>query len=286
MPASAMNDRRAEPPSAAAQPTSIRALERGIEVLRRLDASEGSTLSRLHGATELPKPTLLRILHTLERGGLVWRSINDGRWRRSVIYAAAPGENTSDPRLVVAAAPHLVALQRAVLWPSDLLLYRDFAMEIVESSRRLAGLALHPRYQIGYRVDILLSAPGRAWLAFCEAAERDAVLAHWRSGTPANARAATVLGDELDRILDETRERGYAVRDALFGGSFEDISQFDDGFDAIAVPILVQGRGRGALNLVWPRRYDLRTKVVDAHVDDLKACAAAIAGELSPPRAR
>jgi len=121
---------------------SIRALERGIEVLRLLGPQEGSSLRALHAASALPKPTLLRILHTLERGGLAWRSIEDGLWRRSQAWAAAPSGNAIDPRLVEAAAPHLVALQRTVLWPSDLLVYRDFAMEVAESSRRLSGLAL------------------------------------------------------------------------------------------------------------------------------------------------
>jgi IclR family mhp operon transcriptional activator len=266
----------------AGRASSIRALERGIEVLRLLAVHEGSSLSALHGATGLPKPTLLRILHTLEGGGLAWRSIDDGQWRRSVAWAAAPDESAIDPRLVEAAAPHLVALQRIVLWPSDLLVYRDFAMEVAESSRRLSGLALNPRYRIGYRVDALLSAPGRAWLAFCDPAEREAVLAHWRAEVPANPRTAAVLAGEIDAILAETRRCGYAVRDPLFGGSFEDIARFDDGFDAIAVPILAAGSVRGAINLVWPRRYDLRAKVVDAHLDDLQACAAAIARALAP----
>jgi len=263
--------------------TSIRALERGIEVLRLLGPQEGSSRRALHAATALPKPTLLRILHTLERGGLVWRSIDDGQWRRSMAWTAAPSESAIDPGLVEAAAPHLVALQRTVLWPSDLLVYRDFAMEVAESSRRLSGLSLNPRYRIGYRVDIVLSAPGRAWLAFCAAAERDAVLAHWRAASPPNPRTAAVLDGEIDTILAETRQRGYAVRDERFGGSFEDMTGFDDGFDAIAVPILADGRVRGAINLVWPRRYDLRAKVVEAHLGDLQACAAAIAGALASP---
>ncbi len=133
-------------------------------------------------------------------------------------------------------------------------------------------------------MDILLSAPGRAWLAFCAAAEREAVLAHWRAASPSNPRTAAVLEGEIDALLEETRQRGYAVRDALFGGSFEDMAGFDDGFDAIAVPILADGGVRGAINLVWPRRYDLRAKVVEAHLADLQACAAAIAAALASPR--
>lgn len=280
-----MNARAVGTP-AAGEGTSVRTLERAIQVLWLLDANEGNSLAELHHASGLPKPTLLRILHTLEGGGLVWRAIGDGRWRRTAAWAAVQSEGTMDRRLTQFAAPHLVALQRKVLWPSDLLVYRDFAMEIAESSRRVSGLALNRRYRIGYRVDILLSAPGRAWLAFCAAAQRQEVLAHWRADALVNRRAAGLLGGEIDRILEETLAHGYAVRDALFGGSFEDISHFDDGFDAVAVPIIAEGEVRAAVNLVWPRRYGLRAKLVHTHLDDLKACAAGIAREITSLRGR
>jgi IclR family mhp operon transcriptional activator len=61
---------------------SIRALERGLEVLRLLSQYEGRSLQALHEASGLPKATLLRILHTLEQSGLAWRAIYDGEWRR------------------------------------------------------------------------------------------------------------------------------------------------------------------------------------------------------------
>ncbi len=255
---------------------SIRALERGIEVLRLLRTHQGTELRALHAATGLPKPTLLRILHTLERGGLARRSMFDGQWRRAAIWAPPQPASVADQQLAEIAAPKLVDLQRSVLWPSDLLVYRDFAMVLAESSRRLSGLAMNPRYHVGYRVDLFLSAPGRAWLAFCPEAERAAVMAHFRAQPPANPRSAVVFRDQLGAILAQTRRQGYAVRDAVFGGSGDDMSVFDDGLDAIAVPVPTAGGVHAAINLVWPRRYDLRAKVVDAHLGELIATAAAI----------
>ncbi len=255
---------------------SIRALERGLDVLRLLRQDQGQSLQQLHDASDLPKPTLLRILHTLEQAGLAWRAIGDGQWRRGVSLPSAPPPQAA-LRLAEIAAPHLTALQRKAVWPSDLLVYRDHAMELAESSRRLSGLSMNPRYHLGYRVDLFLSAPGRAWLAFCSPAQREEVMAHYRAHPPTNPRSAVVFKREIEAILEETRHQGYAVRDPLFGGGEEDISEFDDGFDAIAVPVLSGEEIHGCINLVWPRRYELRAKVVEAHLADMRATARAIA---------
>ena len=267
----------------AGTPSPIRALERGIEVLRLLSPHEGTSLRALHGATGLPKPTLLRILHTLEHGGLAWRSMHDGHWRRMADFTLlGPPEAGPDLRMAEIAGPHLVALQRSVLWPSDLLIYHDHAMELAESSRRLSGLAMNPRYRLGYRVELFLSAPGRAWLAFCPDALREEVFAYFRTHPPANARSRAVFEREIDLILAQTRRQGYAVRDPLFGGAEEPQSRFDDGFDAIAVPVPSASGVKAAINLVWPRRYELRAKIIEAHLEQLQATAAAIARDLEP----
>ena len=75
------------------------------------------------------------------------------------------------------------------------------------------------------------------------------------------------------------------MRDAAFGGSADEPSVFDDGLDAIAVPVPTAGGVHAAINLVWPRRYDLRAKVVDAHLAELRATAAAIAAAVDALRA-
>ena len=50
---------------------SLRGLERGLQVLDALRTNPISSLHDLHLATGISKPSLLRVLHTLERFGLV-----------------------------------------------------------------------------------------------------------------------------------------------------------------------------------------------------------------------
>lgn len=259
----------------------INALERGLDVLRKLNERHGQSLAELHAATGIPKPSLLRILDTLEASGFAWRAIGDGRYRRRFALILRP--SIADELLAIGeiAAPFLESLRRKVIWPSDVLVFRDFRMELVETSRRQStlGVAMYP---LGYRVEMFLSAPGRAWLAFCSDAERETVLADAALHPPMLQRSRDLLRGGLADILDETRRLGYASRDPLFGGADDkDISVIDDRLDAIAVPLMAGGRVLATMNLVWPRKYRLKEQIVREHLADLQETAASIAAAFS-----
>ena len=68
----------------------IRGLERGLQVLNVLQSNPISSLHDIHLATSLSKPSLLRILHTLETAGLVSRRLGDGRYRVSANLTRVP----------------------------------------------------------------------------------------------------------------------------------------------------------------------------------------------------
>lgn len=249
-------------------------------MLHALETQGGMTLAELHARTGMAKPTLLRILATLEEAGAAWKAIGDGRYRRRIGTAGQARPDERAHRIAEVAAPHLEALQRKVIWPSDLLVYRNYRLELAETSRRQSNLGLFP-YRIGFRIDMFLTAPGRAWLAFCPARERERILAHARRHPPPNPRSRSVLRGELDGILATTRRLGYASREPLFGGTDADMSEFDDGLDAIAVPVMDGARILACMNLVWPRKYRLKAKIVRDHLADLKAAAAGIAAALA-----
>ena len=68
----------------------IRGLERGLQVLQALQSSPIASLHDLYLATRISKPSLLRILHTLGRSGLVTRRLADGRYRIGATLSHAP----------------------------------------------------------------------------------------------------------------------------------------------------------------------------------------------------
>ena len=56
----------------------IRAIERGIAVVDIINQIGPASLKSIYEASGLPRPTLLRILYTLEQTGLIRRGLGDG----------------------------------------------------------------------------------------------------------------------------------------------------------------------------------------------------------------
>lgn len=254
----------------------IRALERGLQVFQLLDNSTGSSLQQLHAATGMAKPTLLRILHTLEANGFAWRALGDGLYRRKIWVQEPQVGSAKLSTLGAIAGPFLERMQSKAIWPSDLLVMHRHRLIAVETARRRSGLQVD-FYPLGTQVDVILSAPGRAYLAWSTPAEVARVLAFYQRQAHPNPRALRMLQHELPALLETFRRDGYAWRDPLWGGSHLPMSEFDDGLDAIAVPVMKGPQVLACLNLVWVRKYALREKLVGEHLEALKATALDIA---------
>src|SRR6266540_4495329 len=124
------------------QAETIRGLERGLQVLQVLQSHPISSLHDIYRATRISKPSLLRILNTLERAGLVSRRLADGHYRISALTRDARKRDRYD-RVAEAAAPVLDRLCQKVLWPSDLLVPAGDHMERRETSRVRTPFSIH-----------------------------------------------------------------------------------------------------------------------------------------------
>ncbi len=234
----------------------IRALERGLEVMEALQDRRAASLKDLYEATGLPRPTLIRILHTLETAGVVRRSIGDGLYRATYRLQRLAGSGDESDRLADIAAPVIDSLCRQLTWPSDLAVLepeRRESMILKETSRPTSPIMLN-RDRLGYEICMSLSSVGRAYLAFCPEDERRDIIARLKkSADPLNRRIGG--GGEFQATLDAVREAGYAVRDPAFGGGQGQLrSAYDDGLEAMAVPLAGESRVHGTVSMVWPRK--------------------------------
>ena len=68
----------------------------------------------------------------------------------------------------------------------------------------------------------------------------------------------------------------------MFGGDYDrPRRQWDDGRDSIAVPITVDERVLGAINLTWIQKVAVRREIVARHINELGQAAKSIAARLS-----
>jgi IclR family mhp operon transcriptional activator len=256
----------------------IKGLERGLLVLQALHMQPDSSLQGLHVVTDISKPSLLRILHTLMQAGLVTRRLGDGLYRVGSTLSHAPSRRAHRDRIAEAAAPVMERLCERVSWPSDLMVPAGDHMEIRETSRKRSPFLLQPE-RIGLPVNWLRSGVGRAYLAYCPAKERQRVVGL----LVASSRPEDRLAHEparLNAILAEVRARGYATRDAAHVGGYYGGPPHTDGLLAIAVPLRDGPRVVGAINIVWLRTAFTVEAFAARYLSDLQAAAAEIVGSL------
>ena len=251
---------------------SVRALERGLNVLFEIRRSRAASLKELHQSTGLPKATLLRMLLTLSKHGLIWQRLADGAFLPSRLHGETGWPEDRTSALAELASPHLAELRRRVAWPSALAAPRLDHVEVVETNSsidRLDSAVLGP---IGVKLSYIHTATGRAYLAACGADEQRAIINRIR---PEDADPASVSA--LDRILQETRARGYSERDPPHPWSDRNRSEVvTDGRRSIAVAIMAHGHAVGALNMTWPGHRMPVKEVVAQHLGTLRSAATAI----------
>ena len=253
----------------------VRALERGLDVLLEVQARRGAGLHELHQATGLPKATLLRMLTTLGRKGLVWQRLADGAYLPHVDSVALNQLKTSEQVAEIASA-HMKELSRKVSWPSVLAVPRLDHMEIIETNSPLFRLDAATLGPIGVKLSYIHTSTGRAYLAACGEAERDAIIARLR---PADASDASEA--ELRAIIAETQARGYSSREPLF--AWPDRSRqlvLRDGRRSYGVAIMAKGAPVATINLTWVAKRMVDEKIMTSQLEALRATAQAIGAEL------
>ena len=148
-------------------------------------------------------------METLRLGGYVERAAHDDCYRPTILVRSL-SEGFDDEAMVAhLAKPHLAALGAQIVWPVAIATPAGASMMIREATDHQSPLALE-HYGAGVRVPMLGSAAGRAYLAFCAPAQREALIEQLsRSSLPEDRLARS--RQEVERILTETRNQGYGI---------------------------------------------------------------------------
>jgi IclR family mhp operon transcriptional activator len=253
----------------------INGLSRGLDVLRALQAMRAASLHDLHQTTGLSKSTLTRIVHTLHLQGMVWQRMVDGAYLPSHSLQQRAQLDNAD-WLVEIASPVLEDLCKKVSWPSVLTIPRLDYVEVLETNRPVSYFDDIPLGPIGFRANMLRSASGRAYLAFCPDREREAVLHRLRQkNQPGDEKAHDARW--LRQVVETTRQRGYSVRDPDFGGHYSKTrDEVNDERNSIAMPIRVDGHVLGCINLTWTNKHLTAAAALKHHLEALRGAVRTI----------
>ena len=187
----------------------IRALMRGLDALAVLNHRNGATVSEVATAIKLPRTTTYRILETLCEAGYVFRDAADDRYRLTILVRTLSDGFDDEAWVSQIARPVLHELGREVVWPVAIATLSGTSMMVRETTDHRSPLAVE-RYAAGFRLPLLTSAAGRAYLAWCPEQERQTLVDILSRSAREEDKLARNPA-ELGRVLNEANAQGYAA---------------------------------------------------------------------------
>lgn len=254
---------------------SVRALERGLDVLLEIQSRRAASLHELHRALKLPKATLLRMLVTLGSKGLIWQRLADGAYLPHADTTTRARFDAPE-RIAEIASPHMETLSSIVAWPSVLAVPRLDHVEIIETNSPLFRLDSAILGPVGVKLSYIHTATGRAYLAACDPEERDSIIARLRPVNANDESEALLRG-----ILDEAASKGYTVREPIH--PWPDRSRqmvLRDGRRSMGVAVKARNCPVASINITWLARRVTDEDVIARHLGALQATARAIGSAL------
>lgn len=255
-------------PASGATYRPVQGLSRGLAILHAINRSPGgwATIADLSRQTGLHRTTVRRMLETLQSEGYVRRSPSDDSYRLNQKIRQLSDGFTDDEWISEVANPVLGELLQKLVWPSDLCTIDGDCMLVRETTHRFSPLSFH-RAMIRQRLPLLLTAAGRAYLAFCGDEERRQLLQLLAAGNDEQASFARnrVL---VERLLAKVRAQGYATND----GEWNEQTKIG----ALAVPVRHRDSILATINVVFLRKAIGLPEAAKAYLPELQAAVAKI----------
>lgn len=249
----------------------IRSIERAMRVLQEMNLQPYASIAHLHARTRLPKPTLVRILKTLEDLGYVENDQRLGGYQVSALVGSLSSGFHKGPMVVEAGRPWAVAITRKHQWPVSIsLLDRD---AVVVRFSTVPDSAMSPFHKtVNMRLPLLTRGMGLAYLAFTPKEEFDLIIDMLlRSDDPEDGLAQHK--DKLNRLIQQVRRQGYASRAKYVEPRNS---------NTIAVPIMNEaGRVVASLGLTYFTAALSEAKACERYVPVLKSTSMEITQDLA-----
>jgi IclR family transcriptional regulator, mhp operon transcriptional activator len=188
----------------------VEAVRRALEILRSLNQLKIGSVSDLHRVTGFPKPTIIRMLETLIVDDYVARDNLCGGYRVTRKARELNSGYSGISMVIDAARPWVLELTERLKWPIALGVPDDDAIALQFWTGVVSPHA-HANTVLGRRPNLFTSAMGRAYLSFCDDAERERCIQRMRLDP--KLRFGEEEEQQFRQLLKRVRRDGYATRE-------------------------------------------------------------------------
>jgi IclR family mhp operon transcriptional activator len=249
-------------------------VKRAVDVLRALNRRPESTLHDLHRETGLPKPSIVRLLRTLEAKGLAARSAIYGRYKLLGSVKSLSSGFHHEPQIIEAAEQIMVDFTRREGWPLMLGFFDVDAMVVRVCTIPHTSLWIEDS-ALNHRISVVSHALGRAHLAFSPPNEQGFLREILKnSANPKDAAARD--DDHFATVVEQVQRQGYAI----------DAPTQEQRSSTIAVPLRKEGRIVASLGLTWMKAAMPERKAIARCLPRLVHVADVIARQLAGAHGR
>jgi IclR family mhp operon transcriptional activator len=187
----------------------VESVRRALEILRILNRLRIGTVGDIHAATKLPKPTIVRMLDTLIADGYVVRDNMCGGYRVTHRVEELRAGYEGIAEVIEASRPFAIDLTNSIKWPVGIGTLDGDAIAVQFWTGTISPW-VHTNTLLHNRPNLLTSAMGRAYMAFCGEEERASLFAMIRT------KSGESFGVEQEAqhsvLLANVRKNGFAKR--------------------------------------------------------------------------
>jgi IclR family mhp operon transcriptional activator len=243
--------------------TGVRALVRGLEILRALNRLNGASINQVAPIVGLARGTTHRLFRTLEAEGYIRRDSATNCYYPTLLVRSLGDGFVDELWVRDRVTPLLARTAKQIKWPLGFSTLNGTMLLLRACTDDLSPFTLK-RYTPGHRLTLFNTAGGRVLLAFCEEDQRE-MLIRYRAKQESLAKADVVGQGSFVRMLNKIQQDGFAHSARPVEGEL-----------AVAVPVLSGRVFRGTLSLRYVASALERRDIEAEYVPRLKSLASAI----------
>ncbi|KAB7624085.1 helix-turn-helix domain-containing protein [Alkalilimnicola sp. S0819] len=215
---------------------SCQSLVKGLKLLQELNRSSNgaATVTELSSRLGMHRTTVKRMLETLVEEDFVYTDHLSNFYRLSHQVQSLSYGFRDSIKIVDIVWPHMMALTKELVWPCSYQSLEGHQLVVRASTHAYSVFSFHTGMP-GRKLGLMNTAAGRAYLAYCSDAEREALISMISRDDP-TART------NIPQLVEETRRLGYGRNRAEWAE--------EPKFAGVARPIVQGDTVLGCINMI------------------------------------